>query len=221
MKGNKSSQSRVQRKIDETQIWFQRILDNCHGARALAGKIAIEDLHERNDLYWALVKYAENVEESITQVDKVDKRILRRLVEIPSDVDGSEELSWAQLKGMRIRLAHAFWKIDPQVLWETVTSDFPLLIQLLVRVNVADRPGENGQPADGSLAFRGEDVLALPFSGTIDTPAPGQCLVFLWFDERGVPQALRIAKKGDRTLSLNSSTPISIKGLYKLSKEKA
>ena len=41
------------------------------------------------------------------------------------------QIAWADLKGMRIRLAHVYFDINLDVLWRTVTVEFPLLVQQL------------------------------------------------------------------------------------------
>jgi uncharacterized protein with HEPN domain len=36
-------------------------------------------------------------------------------------------VEWRAIKGFRDVLAHTYWKIDPEVLWNTVVADVPVL----------------------------------------------------------------------------------------------
>ena len=87
---------------------------NAARAIKLSDRMSPDDMEECNDLFWALAKYTENVEESVIKLDDINKGIYPSLVEL-------EQETWKGLKGMRSRLAHAFWNIDPQDLM--VNSD--------------------------------------------------------------------------------------------------
>ena len=46
------------------------------------------------------------------------------------------EVTWRQIIGLRNVLAHGYWRIDPDVLWSTVTERVPeLLIQIRAVLN--------------------------------------------------------------------------------------
>ena len=48
-----------------------------------------------------------------------------------------EELSaipWRQIVAMRNRLIHAYFDIDPDIVWSTVTIELPALLEILDRV---------------------------------------------------------------------------------------
>ena len=114
-----SSAKGKQRRMDESAIrdvrtWFERMLTNAQRALDLASRMSVDDCNESNDLFWALAKYAENVQESITQLDSINNKILPRLIEIPIESEAEGDTAWADLKGMRIRLAHQVsGDIDP------------------------------------------------------------------------------------------------------------
>ena len=220
-KRKRSSGEGKRRRMDEAAIrevrtWFERMLTNAHRALDLASRMSLDDCNESNDLFWALAKYAENVQESITQLDSINNNILPRLIEIPVKSEAEGDTAWADLKGMRIRLAHKFWSIDPAVLWSTVVSDFPKLIALLSKIRLQPQPlGNQEQP---EIIFRGDEVLTLPLADTRNKPAPGDGLLFLWFAEDGDPEVFRVGRKGPRQLLVHASAsnPISIEGLYRL-----
>jgi uncharacterized protein with HEPN domain len=51
------------------------------------------------------------------------------------------ELPWADIRGMRNRVAHEYFGVDVKVLWETVREDLPsLLVALRTLVAGADQP---------------------------------------------------------------------------------
>jgi len=48
--------------------------------------------------------------------------------QIPESVmQAAPEIPWADIRGMRNRIAHEYFGIDLQVLWETVIEDLPQL----------------------------------------------------------------------------------------------
>ena len=141
----------------------------------LASRLSVQDLHESNDLFWALAKYTENVQESITQLDNLNRRLLPCLVEIPVRPKIEGTAAWADLKGMRNKLTHRFWCIDPKILWATVKEDLPKVIDLLSTLSIHPEPVGKGQRLQ--FTFRGQDLLSRPLLDGRSGPAPGQALV--------------------------------------------
>src|SRR5262249_36758800 len=45
--------------------------------------------------------------------------------------DQHSEIPWKQIVGMRNKLVHDYWTVDRDILWDVITIDVPLLIQLL------------------------------------------------------------------------------------------
>lgn len=45
------------------------------------------------------------------------------------DVSLRFDLAWPESIGMRQRLVHAYFDVDPEVVWQTVVEDVPLLHQ--------------------------------------------------------------------------------------------
>ena len=43
------------------------------------------------------------------------------------------EIRWTAIRGMRNRLAHAYFAIDLEIVWHTATEDLPMIIQQLSR----------------------------------------------------------------------------------------
>ncbi len=54
---------------------------------------------------------------------------------IPDDVQQAHpEIPWAQMKAMRNRLVHAYFSVDPTVVWDTIGNDLPPLVGSLQRL---------------------------------------------------------------------------------------
>ena len=43
-------------------------------------------------------------------------------------------MPWADVIGMRNRLIHACFDVDPDIVWDTATQDLPLLVDALTKV---------------------------------------------------------------------------------------
>ena len=200
-------------KVAQVQQWFNRMRFYLRKAVILSAKTDETQLSTDDDLFWALVKYAENVQECAVQLDNINDSIFPCLAEFPMKSE-NEELSWDGLKGMRSRLAHRFWDINPTVLWNTVTRDFPELDDLLgslsmsnVMANIEDQPAAWIKAADFRKLYPAE-------AG--DTIRPGNSIPFLYFDSIGKAQSLRIGKSNDNGLMLAHSKT----GVYQTERER-
>jgi uncharacterized protein with HEPN domain len=98
------------------------MLDAAESARAFAEGRKREDL-EDDLLYSALVMKIILLGEAASRISEPTRA---RLPDIP----------WRELGGMRNRMVHAYWSVDPDELWVTVERDIPVLIQQL---NALDR----------------------------------------------------------------------------------
>ena len=118
-------------KLERIERILQRMnLDLTRSIR-ICEEFGRDILNEERDQFWALIKYIENVQDGIVQLDNINKTVFPRLLEFPEKSADNTETSWKSLKGMRSRLAHAFNNIDHEIVWSTVTHDFPKLVFLL------------------------------------------------------------------------------------------
>jgi uncharacterized protein with HEPN domain len=75
-------------------------------------------------------------------------RLLEIICEAASKVSPEKkanlpQIYWKQITGMRNRIAHAYFGIDLDVVWQTIVEDLPLLISELEKII----PNENeGNP---------------------------------------------------------------------------
>ena len=192
--------------------WLGPMCQHLENAIALSEQLEESQLNEGNDQFWALVKYAENVQECIVQLDNLNKTILPALDEVPLDPIPEASFSWSGMKGMRQRLAHDFRRIDPTILWQTVTKDFPILLSLVSKVYL----GERSRTQEGrlGLGFKAGVFRNLPSFDHKVGPVPGNTVVGLFFDERGKAQCLRLGRIDDKTVVFMSSDGVEITELH-------
>ena len=62
-------------EIVKVRTWLERMGINVYRAINLSERMSPDDLNDSNDLFWALVKYTENVQESATQLDNINSKI--------------------------------------------------------------------------------------------------------------------------------------------------
>ena len=194
--------------ILKVQVWLDRIRVNADRAINLSDELRLDDLNEENSLFWALVKLAENVEESIIQLDKLNSDIFECLIEIPvkNTKDPTEKLTWTALKGMRNRLAHQFWNIEPRILWETVTDDFKKVSLLLHCLRVIKTPHIGSD--DIYITISREEFENLPVSEESD-PGPmklGYTIAVLYFEEDRTPNGIRVGRPANDNALIAASS---------------
>jgi uncharacterized protein with HEPN domain len=54
---------------------------------------------------------------------------------VPDDVaEAHPEIAWNLMRGMRNRLVHDYFEMDPEIIWGTVQNDLPPLLEPLRRI---------------------------------------------------------------------------------------
>ena len=115
----------------DDEVRLRHMLDAAREAVSFAQGRTRSDLDEDRQLVLALVKDIEIVGEAANQVSEPGRR---RVPELP----------WERIVGMRNRLVHAYFDINLDIVWKTVSEDLPRLISLLEPVI----PSEPGTPPD-------------------------------------------------------------------------
>jgi len=111
------------RKDDAVRLFH--MLEAAQEAVSFAENKTRADLNIDRKLVLALVKDIEIIGEAAANVT-AERR--RELMQIP----------WNKIVGMRNRLIHAYFEIDLDVLWKTITEDIPLLISALEKIVPTD-----------------------------------------------------------------------------------
>jgi uncharacterized protein with HEPN domain len=107
------------RKDDE--IALRHMLEGARQALDFAGNETRASLDSDRKLEFALVKAIEIVGEAAC---KVSANCCETLPQIP----------WSNIIGMRNRLIHAYFDINLDILWKTITEDLPPLIAELEKI---------------------------------------------------------------------------------------
>ena len=198
-------------RVAEVKAWIDSMNIHLENAIRLSRRMNDSSVNDAHDLFWALVKYAENVQECIIQLDTINSTILPALDEIPQKDNPDPGFSWAGMKGMRQRLAHDFRNIDPKVLWQTVTYDFPILLSLTSHIILA----EAGSTQNGMLGvkFNAGDFRSLPAFQEQIGFKPGNSMVALFFDGSRKAQCIRFARVDDRTIKYRPSEGVTLTGM--------
>ena len=80
-----------------------------------------DDLNMDRQLLLALVREVEVIGEAASKISEESRKL-------------SPEIPWSQVINMRNRLIHVYFDVDPDVVWDTVTMDLPILIQALQKI---------------------------------------------------------------------------------------
>ncbi len=102
----------------DDEIRLRHMLDAAREALSFAHGRTRGDLDNDRQLVLALVKAIEIVGEAAARVSEPTRR---RLPDMP----------WERIVGIRIRLVHAYFDINPDIVWRTVQEDLPELIALV------------------------------------------------------------------------------------------
>ena len=106
----------MSRRDDHTSIGD--MLSHAREAVDLLGKTNRKQLEDNRTLQLALTRLIEIVGEAANRVSKTTQG---RHPEIP----------WHKITGMRNRLIHGYDVTDIDILWDTITSDLPPLVEKL------------------------------------------------------------------------------------------
>jgi uncharacterized protein with HEPN domain len=191
----------------EIKGWLNRMEMFVDKGLTLSHTLDGRTLNEKDDLFWALVKYIENIQECVIKLDDMNCSILRALAEIPIKSETGVDLNWKGIKGMRNVLAHEFWQIDRDTLWTVATEDLPVLKYLLAALVIGDSSGAPSVPLRLRVPVR--KLRGLPPFEPRATFTAGCRIIGLYFDDGGIARCMRIGVADDRTLVMEPSETLS------------
>lgn len=108
-------------------IRLRHMIEAAREALSFACGRGREDLENDRQLVLSLVKDIEIVGEAAAQITESTRM---ELADIP----------WDRIVAMRNRLVHAYFSINPDIVWQTVQEDLPTLINKL-EGHVSPEPG--------------------------------------------------------------------------------
>ena len=185
--------AKIEKILKRMKVDLLRAIQLSHD---MGKSILDEERHE----FWALVKYAENVQDGIVQLDNINKTIFPCLLEFPERSANETETSWKSLKGMRSQLAHAFDNINHNILWGTATQDFPKLTELLDVLQIIRT--ERGTL---NISFKVGIWRSLPNVKDGERLKGGNSIPTILFDETGEAVCVRIGRASDKTVVISST----------------
>ena len=112
----------------DDQVSIGDMLNHSREAVVLLGGLSREELGRNRVVQLALTRLVEVVGEAANRVSESTQR-------------QNPGIPWAKIIGMRNRLVHGYDVIDCGLLWDTVTSDLPPLIEALQRIVAAIEAG--------------------------------------------------------------------------------
>jgi uncharacterized protein with HEPN domain len=107
-------------------IRLNHMLDSAKEAETFIRDKTRRDLNNDRKLELALMKCIEIIGEAAATISKESRETL-------------PQIPWADIIGMRNRLIHAYFDINLDILWKTVTEDLPPLIIILEKYVKQDK----------------------------------------------------------------------------------
>lgn len=105
----------------DDSISLNDMLSHASEAIQLLGSASVHDLKSNRVLQLALTRLVEIVGEAAIRVSNETK-------------ENHQMVPWAEMSGMRHRLAHGYDVIDLDILWNTIAFDLPDLVSKLKQI---------------------------------------------------------------------------------------
>ena len=113
--------------FSDDRVRLRHMLDAAKEARAFAHGRTRYDLDTDRMLALSLVRLIEIIGEAATRVSDAHRQ-------------SSPQVPWPSIVAMRNRLVHAYFDINLDLVWDTVTDDLPPLIAMLEAMLADDGP---------------------------------------------------------------------------------
>lgn len=120
---------------EEDLVRLRHMLDAARQALIFTAGRQREDLDQDTMLLFAVVRAIEIIGEAAAHVGVQGRGVL-------------PEVPWPSVVGMRHRLVHAYFSVDPDRVWDVVADELPLLVTLL-EAALGEAGGGNGEHQRG------------------------------------------------------------------------
>ena len=205
---NANQRGSVRKQVDMTQllVLWNRFGACVEDAIALSHRMrSDESLRHDYDLKWALAKHVENAQETVKAIDdKSGKQLFEVLFEIPEETKGSA-LTWRGLIAMRQVLAHKFWDIDHEIVWNTVTDDFPSVRQVVNATTIMEHTVDINSGRKLEILVSAKDIRSLNPSRAGETSSPGESLIWVLQDVTQGLGAMYLGRSDENKLMVGVS----------------
>lgn len=108
--------------------YLEHILDAIRLARSYIEGLSKDDFLADRKTQQAVILNVVVIGEAATQLAN----------EYPAFVDQNTELPWKQMRGMRNRMAHGYFEINMNIVWDTVQDAFPTLERQIAAIHSSD-----------------------------------------------------------------------------------
>ncbi len=106
---------------------------------------ATDHLHDMLEAIDAIVAYTRAGKKAFDTQPMLRDAVAARLIQIGQSVKDAQsegldllrlqpEIPWRSIAGMRDRLAHKYWLLDPGIVWTVVEKDLPKLRKAIGRI---------------------------------------------------------------------------------------
>lgn len=102
----------------DDRVRIQHMIEACDDAVQFSAGRARKDLDNDRMLLFAILRAIEIVGEAASRVSKATQH-------------DAPEVPWTRIAGMRNRLVHAYFNVNLNLVWKSVTRDIPTLLPQL------------------------------------------------------------------------------------------
>lgn len=105
--------------------YLEHILEASENIFSYTSSFTLEDFYSNKQTQQAVVMNLIIIGEAATKL--MDK--------YPGFTDANSHISWLGMRGMRNRIAHGYFEIDLNIVWQTITKAIPELVNQIESLN--------------------------------------------------------------------------------------
>jgi len=98
------------------------ILDSMNKIESFTKDMNFDDFENDDKTFYAVIRALEIIGEAVKKLPKTIK-------------NKHDKIPWLQIAGMRDKLIHDYFGVDPEVVWETIKTDIPQVKPLIEKIH--------------------------------------------------------------------------------------